>query len=86
MRIDWRGDDPAGLGFRPSMPNAVMAGFAIAVQNGLSLSFSVQDWLEVDEEPFFLEVNPQGQWLFLAEANDRVGSALALHLRYAGKR
>jgi len=80
-RIDWRAEDPSGTSFRPSLMNTHMTRLAMAIQNGLGLSFSVQDWLEVGDHWLFLEVNPQGQWLFLDEARESIGLALARHLR-----
>jgi len=57
-----------------------LSGNATAIQDRLGLSFSVQDWLQADGVWYFLEVNPQGQWLFLEEADQIVPQALALHL------
>jgi hypothetical protein len=44
------------------------------------LTVSVQDWLETDRGLVFLEVNPQGTWLFLDGAEAAVAPALARHL------
>lgn len=78
--LDWRQTDPAGKGFRPiDAPNG-LADAALSLAFGLGLSFSVQDWLETAQGNFFLEVNPQGQWLFLDQAADLVAPLLALHL------
>lgn len=41
---------------------------------------SVQDWLETEGAPVFLEANPQGAWLFLDRADDLVVPVLAQHL------
>lgn len=76
--IDWRADDPHGTGFVASPE----AGFteAVAIASALGLSFSVQDWLQTSHRPVFLEVNPQGQWLFLQDAERILVPALAEHL------
>jgi glutathione synthase/RimK-type ligase-like ATP-grasp enzyme len=80
--VDWRQPDPAGAGFKvvdcPQINSR-----AVAITVGLGLTFSVQDWVEPcdgDADPVFLEVNPVGQWLFLADAAAVVGAALARHL------
>jgi hypothetical protein len=50
--------------------------------SALGLTMSVQDWLETDDGPVFLEINPQGGWLFLDGADTAVAPALAHHLRH----
>jgi glutathione synthase/RimK-type ligase-like ATP-grasp enzyme len=78
--VDWRVEDPAGLAFRGISPPPTLSTAAIALQGHLGLTFSVQDWLEADGTWTFLEVNPQGQWLFLDGADGLVGESLAMHL------
>jgi hypothetical protein len=77
--LDWRLADPAGCGFRPCPAEAV-APAARRIAGQLALTFSVQDWLATADGPVFLEVNPQGQWLFLDGADRLVVPALAGHL------
>jgi glutathione synthase/RimK-type ligase-like ATP-grasp enzyme len=74
--VDWRATDPAGIGFRvvPAMP---VADSAQRLSGALGLSHSTQDWLLTEDGPVFLEVNPQGQWLFLDGAERSVVPALA---------
>lgn len=79
--LDWRRVDPAGEGFRPCSAGTYLSEHSIGLQNGLGLTFSVQDWLEVLDGWVFLEVNPQGQWLFLLDTVNVVAPALARHLR-----
>lgn len=79
--VDWRSADTDGGRFVAMSGAEALAEGAIAIQTGLGLSFSVQDWIEVGSDYFFLEVNPQGQWLFLDAAADHMGAALARHLR-----
>jgi hypothetical protein len=82
--LDWRVDDPEGSQFIQAAIPGAWAELANAIRLALGLSFSVQDWLEVDDEPWvFLEVNPQGQWLFLEHAASSVGPLLASHLGQA---
>jgi hypothetical protein len=76
---DWRLADPAGHGFRPCPAGAVTAP-ALRIADSLALTFTVQDWLANADGPMFLEVNPQGQWLFLHSAERLVIPALAGHL------
>ena len=73
--LDWRMSDPTGTGFRPVTGDPT-GGLANAISLSLGLSFSVQDWL-VGAAPVFLEVNPQGQWLFLHRAAEIVSPLLA---------
>ncbi len=79
---DWRTVDPGGAGFAPVETDPT-AGDAVAVAQALGLSFSVQDWLLESTGAVFLEVNPQGQWLFLRRAVDLVVPQLAEHLAAA---
>ena len=78
--VDWRASDPGGREFVPIPVPARLARQAQSVSKALRLSFSVQDWLATADEYFFLEVNPQGQWLFLAEADSLVTGLLVDHL------
>jgi glutathione synthase/RimK-type ligase-like ATP-grasp enzyme len=76
---DWRAVDPDGHGFRPSNDEASSVG-AVQIARALGLTFSVQDWLAAERDSVFLEVNPQGQWLFLDRSVSIVAPALARHL------
>lgn len=75
--VDWRAADPAGRGFRRMQPETALVDQALSITAALGLSTSVQDWLETKDGPVFLEVNPQGNWLFLVGSEDTVGPALA---------
>lgn len=77
--LDWRAADPAGQGFRRTEIDGVAAG-AAEINRRLGLRFSVQDWLLDEDGTVFLEVNPSGQWLFLAGAQSEVADALATAL------
>ncbi len=73
--VDWRAVDPAGVGFKPEDPDVV--GFLpIKIASTLGLSMSVQDWTVAGNGVLFLEVNPQGQWLFLQDSRQIVVPAL----------
>jgi len=73
--VDWRAADPTGETFVRRDVDG-LAGYATAINADLGLRFSVQDWLVVDGEFVFLEVNPSGQWLFLDGAEALVAGAL----------
>jgi len=79
--VDWRACDPSGGGFAPGGAAGVAA-LAVEITRRLGLTFSVQDWVVSDGEPSFLEANPSGQWLFLADAARIVAPALAAHLAF----
>jgi hypothetical protein len=80
--LDWRVADPHGSGFVPVGGAQKERSGALRLAKALKLSISVQDWLLINrEESYFLEVNPQGQWLFLRDAAQRIVPALASHLR-----
>jgi glutathione synthase/RimK-type ligase-like ATP-grasp enzyme len=76
--VDWRADDPHGADFVASSDVAFPE--AVTLASALGLSFSVQDWLQTTDGPLFLEVNPQGQWLFLHDADRILVPAVAAHL------
>jgi hypothetical protein len=77
--IDWRENDPEGVHFAP-MGHTPVEEQAVHLTRALGLSFSVQDWLALDERLLLLEVNAQGNWLFLADAEALVVPALVAHL------
>lgn len=78
--VDWREIDPRGSGFE-LVSNDELGAVARTLTHALGLSMSIQDWLETDQGPVFLESNAQGSWLFLPESRSLVAPALARHLR-----
>jgi len=76
---DWRAIDPSGLDFH-AMSDAGIVWPAVRLAQVLGLTFSVQDWLDIQNDRIFLEVNPQGQWLFLEGAAESVAPLMAKHL------
>jgi glutathione synthase/RimK-type ligase-like ATP-grasp enzyme len=66
--LDWRSLGSNHDRFRKETTKSApgVAQFAVALAARLGVGFSSQDWI-VDEEgrPWFLEANPNGQWLFL---------------------
>jgi glutathione synthase/RimK-type ligase-like ATP-grasp enzyme len=76
---DWRRYDNDHLVYRPhDLPSAVREG-CIALVRGLSLRFGAIDLIVTpDGEYVFLEVNPNGQWLWLEHASGvPISSAIA---------
>jgi glutathione synthase/RimK-type ligase-like ATP-grasp enzyme len=68
--VDWRSDlenherfTPETIGQFPSVEQ-----MAQALAGSLKIGYSSQDWLVRDGSPYFLEVNPNGQWAFLDKA------------------
>lgn len=82
---DWRHADPPGSGFElQSEVDPALGRDALQLAACLGLSVTVQDWLVDSSSHHFLEVNPQGQWLFLDQALEVVAPRFARHL--VGKR
>ncbi|MFC5142143.1 hypothetical protein ACFPK1_28205 [Actinomycetospora rhizophila] len=81
--VDWRATDPAGEEFVRWEGEASREACANAVRlcRAFGLTVSVQDWLKRSEgELVFLEINPQGQWLFLPGAKEVVAPEFAKRL------
>jgi hypothetical protein len=78
--LDWRHADPEGRDFYSVRIGPDLIATALAVSQSLDVTMSAQDWLLTTEGPVFLEVNPQGQWLFLVDAAATVVPAVANHL------
>lgn len=79
--IDWRSQDPSGADFQ-QIESADLCRMAVRLTSALGLTMSVQDWLETEHGLTFLEVNPQGAWLFLSDSDAVVAPALAQHLLF----
>lgn len=77
--VDWRQIDPHGKAFHSS-PDFEVASSAITLMRALGLTMSTQDWLVDSDGHVFLEANPQGAWLFLTGASERIVDALGRHL------
>ena len=77
--VDWRTVDPNGNDFS-LIESRFIRDPAIALNASLGLTMAVQDWLMTTDGSVFLEANPQGAWLFLEEADDRIPPVLADHL------
>ena len=77
--IDWRAADPHGRQFIRCCSPAVES-HALAITHALGLTMSIQDWLDADGVPVFLEANPQGAFMFLRDAESVVVPPLVAHL------
>ena len=73
--VDWRAADPRGSAF--AFSERPVSNSPVEIAQRLGLTFSVQDWLQTDSHDVFLEVNPQGQCLFLDRADEILVPALA---------
>lgn len=78
--IDWRAVDPRGDGFDSLGSEHSVSSQAVRLADRLGISQSSQDWVETQDDIFFLEANPAGQWLFLRGAEKTVLPALIDHL------
>ncbi len=72
MPTDWRRDERAHESFMTTSEPAVERD-AIRLATALGVGYSSQDWIVSKGVPYFLDLNPAGQWLFLP---DDVGSAV----------
>jgi hypothetical protein len=66
LPVDWRKDADAHHQFVPTRDERVERS-ATALAAAAQLGYSSQDWIVQDGEPFFVDLNPAGQWLFLPE-------------------
>jgi hypothetical protein len=66
LPLDWRSDESAHHAFVP-VDHARVRSSALAIAEAAKLGYSSQDWIVQDGEPYFVDLNPAGQWLFLPE-------------------
>ena len=81
--LDWRAEDRSGSGFTKANgheEDRELLDCARQLTSALGLSMAVQDWLETEDGPVFLESNAQGNWLFLEGAKETVAPRLAQYL------
>jgi glutathione synthase/RimK-type ligase-like ATP-grasp enzyme len=82
--LDWRSDASNHDRFRRVGAQSFLgvARDALRIAERLDLGFSSQDWtVDVHDRPWFLEANPNGQWLFLDRPHKgAITSALATEL------
>lgn len=66
--FDWRRRSAAQRSFMPVRPPAEVTVAALRLAGYFDLGYSSQDWiLDRSGQPWFLDLNPSGQWLFLPE-------------------
>ena len=67
LPLDWRKDEDAHHQFVPTSDERVESA-ALALADAAQIGYSSQDWIIVQNgEPYFVDLNPAGQWLFLPE-------------------
>ena len=66
LPLDWRKDENAHQSFVPTDHPRVKS-CALAIAEAAKLGYSSQDWIVQGGEPYFVDLNPAGQWLFLPE-------------------
>jgi hypothetical protein len=82
LPLDWREALPSARKAwrRLEAPGAVRAG-ALALAREAKLGFSSQDWIVERERQLFLDLNPNGGWLFLpASMRDEITQAIVSFL------
>lgn len=67
LPLDWRRDRGAHDGFVPTASEPHLMAAALAVARGMGCGYSSQDWVQDEDNTYFLDLNPAGQWLFLPE-------------------
>lgn len=66
LPLDWRKSDAAHNSFKFTSEFENVGIAAIRIADKLGVGYSSQDWIITrDGTPFFLDLNPGGQWLFL---------------------
>lgn len=79
-RTDWRADYASHRYERAKVPPDVADGVRALMQH-FGLTFAALDFVVHDGQWTFLEINPNGQWAWLAqELRLPISSALASHL------
>lgn len=64
--LDWRRDEEAHHSFVAIGEVAVEAK-AVRLASELGVGYSSQDWIVADGIPYFVDLNPAGQWMFLPD-------------------
>jgi hypothetical protein len=83
LPLDWRKDEDAHHRFVPTTDERVESA-ARALAEAAQLGYSSQDWIVQDGDPYFVDLNPAGQWLFLPDpVASEVSAAIAAWLTSA---
>jgi len=65
--LDWRVDETAHDSFVETAMYPHVADAAVRIGQALGCGYTSQDWIVRSGEPFFIDLNPSGQWLFLPD-------------------
>jgi glutathione synthase/RimK-type ligase-like ATP-grasp enzyme len=65
--LDWRADEDAHHSFACISLSEELEASALALARELGCGFSSQDWIVAAGTPYFIDLNPSGQWLFLPQ-------------------
>jgi hypothetical protein len=82
LPLDWRESESAHSDWVGTY-SGVVEDMALSLAKSLQLGYSSQDWIvDEDGQPWFVDANPAGQWLFLpsaqsTEITDALAHALA---------
>lgn len=77
LPVDWRREETSHHSFVIASEPGVERE-ALSMADALGVGYSSQDWIVSDEVPYFIDLNPAGQWLFLPEpAGSAITSAIA---------
>lgn len=80
LPLDWRRDESAHESFLP-VSHPELERQALRLAASLDLGYSSQDWIETEDGPFFIDLNPAGQWMFLPqETSTAITEAIATWL------
>jgi glutathione synthase/RimK-type ligase-like ATP-grasp enzyme len=66
LPLDWRREERAHESFAAASEPAVERD-ALRLADALGIGYSSQDWIVANGVPYFLDLNPAGQWLFLPD-------------------
>jgi hypothetical protein len=78
--LDWRAQEEAHTAWA-ALNDEPTEQLALRLATYLNLGYSSQDWILSDDGPWFIDLNPGGQWLFLPdEIASSVTTAIATFL------
>ena len=65
--VDWRAQEEAHYSWEAN-PDPVTEKLALRLAQHLNVGYSSQDWVVGPDGPWFIDLNPAGQWLFLPDS------------------
>jgi glutathione synthase/RimK-type ligase-like ATP-grasp enzyme len=76
--LDWRESSRGACEWYPIVVPETVRRDALRIASAAHVRYTSQDWLEVNDERYFIDLNPCGKWLFLPEPiRDQVTTAIA---------